>query len=136
MLAFLLGRLSFKKPDAKTRVTFHDPCFLGRHNQDYQSPRTILSFTPGLELVEMDRNRKNALCCGGGGGNLFTDMISGGDDSASRSRCREAVAAGATVLAVACPICAVMLEDAVKTEGLADKLQVREVSELMLERVA
>ena len=84
----------------------------------------------------MDRNQKNALCCGGGSGNLFTDMISSGDDSPARSRCREAFAAGATVLAVACPICAVMLEDAVKTEGLAEKLQVKEISELVLERMA
>ncbi|MEW6079724.1 MAG: (Fe-S)-binding protein [Thermodesulfobacteriota bacterium] len=136
MLAFLLGRLSFKTPVEKTRVTFHDPCFLGRHNADYQSPRTMLAFTPGIELVEMDRNRKNALCCGGGGGNLFTDMISGGDDSPARARCREAAAAGATVLAVACPACAVMLGDAVKTEGLENRLQVREVSELVVERVA
>ncbi len=136
MLVFLLGRFSFKTPGAKTRVTFHDPCFLGRHNADYQSPRTILSLLPGVELVEMDRNRRDALCCGGGGGNVFTDMVSGGDDSAARARCREAVSAGATVLAVACPVCAVMLEDAVKTEGLADKLQVREISELLLERAA
>lgn len=135
MVAFLLGRLSFQKAANTTRVTFHDPCFLGRHNLDYQSPRTILSFVPGLELVEMDRNRKNALCCGGGGGNLFTDMISGDDDSAARARCREAIAAGAAVLAVACPACAVMLEDAVKTEGLADKLQIKEISELVMERV-
>ena len=136
MLAFTMGSLSFKSPSETCRVTFHDPCFLGRHNLDYQSPRTILSLLPGVELVEMDRNRKNALCCGGGSGNLFTDMISGGDDSPARSRCREAHAAGAAVMAVACPVCAVMLEDAVKSEGLSDHLQIREVSELVTERVA
>ncbi|ABW66578.1 (Fe-S)-binding protein [Desulfosudis oleivorans] len=136
VLAFAMGRLPFKSPSEKTRVAFHDPCYLGRHNGDYQSPRTVLSFTPGIELAEMDRNRENALCCGGGGGNLFTDMISGGDDSAARSRCREAAAAGVSVLAVACPACAVMLEDAVKTEGLANTLQVKEISELVMEQVA
>jgi Fe-S oxidoreductase len=135
LLAFFLGAFSFQSCPETTRVTFHDPCFLGRHNLDYQSCRTVLSVLPGIELVEMDRNRKNALCCGGGSGNLFTDMISGGDDSPARSRCREAHAAGATVMAVACPICAVMLEDAVKTEGLADKLRVREISELVAERL-
>lgn len=136
ILAFFLGALSFHSSAEENRVAFHDPCYLGRHNLDYQSPRTILTLLPGVELVEMDRNRKNALCCGGGSGNLFTDMISGGDDSPARSRCREAYAAGATVLAVACPICAVMLEDAVKTEGLSGKLQVREISEIALERLA
>ena len=136
LLAFLMGRLSFQAPADKIRVTFHDPCFLGRHNLDYQSPRTILSLLPGIEPVEMDRNRKNALCCGGGGGNLFTDMISGGDDSPARSRCREAAAAGAAIMVVACPACAVMLEDAVKTEGLTGSLRVREISEMVLERLA
>ena len=136
MLAFVMGRLAFQNASTQTRVAFHDPCYLGRHNLDYQSPRTVLSLTPGLALVEMDRNRRDALCCGGGGGNVFTDMISGGDDSAARVRCREAVSAGAAVLAVACPVCAVMLADAVKTEGLADRLCVREISELVAERLA
>jgi Fe-S oxidoreductase len=118
------------------RVTFHDPCYLGRHNTDYESPRMILRSLPGIKVAEMDRNRKNALCCGGGGGNFFTDLLSGGDDSPARVRVREAAMAGADVLAVACPQCAVMLEDAVKTEGLNGKLRVMEVSAIIRERMA
>ena len=114
------------------RVTFHDPCYLGRHNGDYDSPRTILRSLPGVHLVEVDRNRKNALCCGGGGGNVFTNMISSDGDTAARSRVREAVDTGADVLAVACPLCAVMLKDAVIAENIDRELQVMEVSELLL----
>ncbi len=135
VLAFLTGNLSFQKPAKTVRVAFHDPCFLGRHNLDYQSARTILSSLPGVEIAEMDRNRENALCCGGGGGNIFTDMLSGGDDQAGRARCREAAAAGADILTVACPACAVMLEDAVKTEGLEGSLRVMEISELATELI-
>jgi Fe-S oxidoreductase len=95
----------------------------------------ILRAVPGVKLVEMDRNRKNALCCGGGGGNFFTDLLSGGDDTSARVRVREAVASKASVLAVACPICAVMLEDAVKAENLEKTLMVCEISEIVMERV-
>nr|MDA3894717.1 (Fe-S)-binding protein [Desulfobacteraceae bacterium] len=117
------------------KIAFHDPCYLGRHNTDYESARMILRSVSGVSLVEMDRNRKNALCCGGGGGNFFTDMLSGGDDSSARVRVREAVDAGAQILAVACPMCAVMLEDAVKAENLDEDIQVLEVSEIVNQRL-
>ncbi len=135
VLAFAMGRLRFKKDAPTLRVTYHDSCYLGRHNLDYESARMVLRAVPGIQLVEMDRNRKNALCCGGGGGNFFTDLLSGGDDTASRARVREADATGAQVLAVACPLCAIMLEDAAKTEGLADKLAVKEITEVLAERL-
>ena len=83
----------------------------------------------------MDRNRQDAFCCGGGGGNLFTDLVTAADDSPARARVREAGAAGAGVMVTACPLCAVMLEDAVKAENLDDSLQVRELSELVAERL-
>ncbi|NIP98623.1 MAG: (Fe-S)-binding protein, partial [Akkermansiaceae bacterium] len=73
---------------------------------------------PGLELAEMDRAMGDALCCGGGGGNFFTDVLGGGADSSCRVRVREAAETGAQVLAVACPKCAKMFEDAVKAENL------------------
>jgi Fe-S oxidoreductase len=83
----------------------------------------------------MDRNKQNALCCGGGGGNLFTDVIPSGNQSPSSYRVREAKETGASIIAVSCPLCAVMLEDAVKSEGLADKLRVMELSEIINQRI-
>ncbi len=113
------------------RVTYHDPCLLGRLNGEYEAPRRVLKRIPGLELVEMARTRKSALCCGGGGGNAFTDMLGGGEDSPARIRVRQARDTGAEVLATACPTCLVMLEDAARSEGLGETLAIRDISELV-----
>lgn len=78
----------------------------------------------------MDRSKENALCCGGGGGNFFTDLL-GGPDSPARARVREAVDTGAQILAVACPNCARMLEDAVKVEELEDQIRVMDLAEIV-----
>ena len=115
----------------KARVTFHDPCYLGRHNGVYDAPRQILKSIPGLELIEMHQNRANALCCGGGGGNFFTDILGGGEDSPSRIRVRQALGTGAQIIAVSCPQCAKMLEDALKAENLTERLEVLDVSEIV-----
>ncbi len=113
------------------KITYHDPCYLGRHNGEYNAPRKILKAIPGIELVEMDRSRENAFCCGGGGGNFFTDILGGGEDSPSRIRVREALDTGAGIIAVACPQCAKMLDDAVKIEQLDDRLKVMDVAEIV-----
>ncbi len=133
LLSFLTKKWNFAKPAGGLRVVFHDPCYLGRHNLDYFSPRQILKALPGLELVEMDRSMGNALCCGGGGGNLYTDILGGGEDAAARVRVREAAGTGAKILAVACPGCAVMLADAVNMEQPAPKIRVMEISEIVRE---
>ena len=124
------GKLDVSK-GLNAKVTYHDPCFLGRYNNEYGAPREILGAIPGIELVEMERNRENAFCCGGGGGNFYTDILGGGKDSPSRIRVREARDTGADILAVACPICMMMLEDAVKTEGLEEGLVVKDISEIV-----
>lgn len=124
------GRLTMPgRPD--TLMTFHDPCFLGRWNQEYTAPRKVLGAVPGVAIVEMQCNRQGALCCGGGAGNFLTDFLGGGEDSPSRIRAREAYATGAAVLAVACPNCLTMLEDAVKVEGLDNNIEVRDISEIV-----
>jgi Fe-S oxidoreductase len=124
------GRLSGQEgPGA--RVTFHDPCFLGRWNNEYGAPRKILSALPGIELTEMGRNKKGALCCGGGAGNVYTDILGGSDESPARIRVREANETGADILAVACPSCLTMLEDAVKVEGLENKIKVKDIAEIV-----
>ena len=114
-----------------SRVTYHDPCLLGRWNREYNAPRKLLAAIDGVELVEMPRNKKSALCCGGGAGNYLTDFLGGSAESPARMRIREAHATGAAVLAVACPNCLTMLEDAVKVEGLEGQLAVRDIAELM-----
>jgi Fe-S oxidoreductase len=115
----------------QARVTYHDPCYLGRHNQIYDAPREVLQAIPGLELMEMHRNRKNAFCCGGGGGNFFTDILGPGENSPARVRVREALDTGAQILAVACPQCYKMLDDALKAENLEDKIEVLDLAEVI-----
>jgi len=114
-------------------VTYHDSCFLGRRNNEYEAPREVLKAIPGIELVEMERNRENAFCCGGGSGNFYTDFFGGGEYSPARIRVREAYETGANILAVACPICMTMLSDAVKAEELEEKLIIKDVSEIVKE---
>jgi len=117
----------------KTRATFHDPCFLGRRNKEYDAPREVLRKIPDLEIIEMARAKESAFCCGGGGGNFFTDILGGGENSPNRLRIREAYQTGAEILVVACPNCAKMFEDAIAIERLEDKLIVKDVSEILLE---
>ena len=94
-------------------------------------PGRSLSSVPGLELVEMERARKTAFCCGGGGANFYTGISAKGKDQASNARVREAVNSGASVLAVACPVCLMMLEDAAKSEGLEDRIAIRDIAEIL-----
>jgi Fe-S oxidoreductase len=115
----------------RSKVTFHDPCYLGRHNGEYEAPRRILNAIPGLELMEMDQSGENAFCCGGGGGNFFTDILGGGEESPNRIRIRQVDAVGADIVAVACPQCAKMLDDACKLEELDDKLEVLDIAEIV-----
>ncbi|MFC2058110.1 (Fe-S)-binding protein [Chloroflexota bacterium] len=113
------------------KVTYHDPCFLGRWNTEYEAPREILGAIPGIELVEMERNKSNAFCCGGGGGNFYIDSFGSSEYVPARIRVREALSTGADILAVACPICLTMLDDAVKVEGIEDRLKVMDISEIV-----
>jgi len=113
------------------KVTYHDPCFLGRWNGEYETPRTLLKMIPSLRFVEMEKNRDEALCCGGGAGNFEIDYLGGSESSPARRRIREAAASGANVLAVACPKCLIMLEDALKAEGFEDKLVVKDIVEIV-----
>jgi Fe-S oxidoreductase len=116
---------------SQVKVTYHDPCYLGRHNQVYQPPRNVLTRLGSVELVEMRRSGVNAFCCGGGGGNFFTDIIGPGEDSPARVRVREALDTGAEILAVACPLCAKMLGEAVKAEEAEGIMRVMDLAEIV-----
>ena len=114
--------------DGGGTVTYHDPCYLGRHNGVYEAPRKVLESVPGLRLEEMERNRENSLCCGGGGGRIFLETPPG--ERFSDMRVGQAEATGANVLVSACPYCMVMLEDSTKTVAKGP-LVVKDVAEVV-----
>jgi Fe-S oxidoreductase/nitrate reductase gamma subunit len=104
------GRLQPKGGVGQT-ITFHDSCYLGRHNNIYDEPRDVLSAIPGVKLVEMDRTRTQGLCCGAGGGAIWMEEKEG--RRVNHIRAQEAVNTGADAVAVACPFCIQMFEDGI-----------------------
>jgi Fe-S oxidoreductase len=130
------GRLKPRK-GLGYRVTYHDPCTLGRYNGVYDAPRQVLAAL-GAELVEMPRNRDNALCCGAGGGRIWMKELKAEDaPRPSELRIDEAVALGEIdYFVVACPKDVTMYEDAIKTSGHQGEIELRELSELVLESLA
>ncbi|MFH0789913.1 MAG: (Fe-S)-binding protein, partial [Pseudomonadota bacterium] len=126
------GRLTPSKPVAVEGLyTYHDPCYLGRHNGLYQVPRQLLGHLPGINLVEMKRCRERSFCCGGGDINLWHE-IEGEEIRMAEKRVRMAREVGADVLVSACPFCLLNFEDAVKTAGLEKELQVVDLMELVV----
>lgn len=134
---FLVDRLDQLKPlltqEIKASVTYHDPCYLGRANGIYDTPRILLEAIPGLELVEMSHNRETSLCCGGGGGGMWLDGFQWEKAHVRLSewRIREAISAGADILAVACPYESPRFEDAVKMVEGSGQLLVKDIAELL-----
>ncbi|CAO0824811.1 heterodisulfide reductase subunit D [Desulfarculales bacterium] len=124
------GKLKLGGSLAK-KVIYHDPCYLGRHTEVYDAPREVLKAVPGIELLEFDRNRKMALCCGGGGGRLW--METEPEQRFSVHKMREADAKGVSVLATACPYCINMFTDSAKGENLDEKIAVMDISEIIAE---
>ncbi len=133
-LAPRMAELGMKKELGIT-ATFHDPCYLGRHNGEYEAPREMLRSIPGIDLLEMGRCRENSYCCGGGGGGMWLDGFMSDHVSMrlSDQRVIEAVETGADVLAVCCPYEVSRFEDAVKSTGNEGKLVVRDIIELVVE---
>lgn len=133
-LAPMMKKLELKKK-LDLKVTFHDPCYLGRHNGEFEAPRRMIESLPGVELTEMARCKLNSYCCGGGGGGMWLDgfMSDHVTERLSEKRVREAVDTGADVLAVCCPYEVSRFEDAVKSTGNEGKLLVRDIAELVLD---
>lgn len=119
------GRLRFEQP-LPMRVTYHDPCYLGRRSGIYEEPRRILEAIPGVELVEMGHHRAEALCCGGGGGRMWTETAAG--ERFSDLRAREAAETEAEALVTSCSFCISCLDDSMKTAGVT--MSVLDVSEV------
>jgi Fe-S oxidoreductase/nitrate reductase gamma subunit len=119
---------------ARGKVTYHDPCYLGRYNSVYDDPRSVVSALPGAELTEMPRNRNHSFCCGGGGGRLFMEETRG--SRINRARVTEALDTGAEILAASCPFCMTMFEDGINGVEANDRLQVRDIAELVAAALA
>lgn len=126
------GRLKLTKELNKI-VTYHDPCYLGRHNAIYDEPREVLESIPGLELVEMPDSREDSLCCGGGGGRIWMETKKG--ERLSDLRLEQAIEVGANVLATSCPYCLLNFEDSVLSADKGDLIQVKDISELVQEAI-
>jgi len=124
------GRLVLKGEYPK-RVTFHDPCYLGRHNGVYDAPRKVLNKIFGLELVEMAAHGKNSLCCGGGGGRIWMDTPR--EERFSDIRLQQAHGAGAQILATACPYCITNFEESRLNLSYEGVLEVKDITEIISE---
>jgi len=120
--------------NGKNTYTYHDPCYLGRHNQIYDAPRQVLDAVPGLKRVEMSRSRDRSFCCGGGGLMLFYEPKE--DQRMGVTRVQMAVEAGANVIVTACPFCMVNIEDAIKVAGLEGKMTAIDLAELVDQQIA
>ena len=115
--------------NADNVYAYHDPCYLGRHNQVYDDPRDVLDAIPGLKRVEMDRCRDRSFCCGGGGLMLFYEPQE--DQRMGVKRVQMAAEAGANVIVTACPFCMVNIEDAIKVAGMEGKMTAIDLAELV-----
>jgi len=122
---------------AKRSITYHDPCYIGRHNQVYEPPRELLQVMPGAEFTEMPRNSERSFCCGAGGARMWMEENIGSRINVNRTK--EAVATGADQIAVGCPFCRVMLSDGLTAEqadgNAREEVEVLDVAQMLLASV-
>jgi len=123
------GKIKFSGKVEKT-IAYQDPCFLGKHNNIYDEPRKIIESIPGVKFSELRRVRVRGVCCEGGGGRMWHDIPG---KRLAETRVEEALDVGAEILAVACPFCLLTFDDAIKTTGNEDKIQVMDIMELVAE---
>ncbi len=124
------GRLEFTK-DYGRKVTYHDPCYLGRHNGIYDEPREVMRQIPGIELIEMTDSLADSLCCGGGGGRIWMETVKG--ERFSDLRLEQAVGAGAEVLATSCPYCITHFEESRIALEDSNALEIKDITEIIQE---
>ena len=112
------------------KITYHDSCYLGRHNGEYESPREILKQIPGIILEEMPRNKEKGFCCGAGGGRMWVEEKRG-NKRISVERLEEALTLNPNKVAAACPYCMTMLEDATKVKGVEKEVKLEDIAEIL-----
>jgi Fe-S oxidoreductase len=117
----------------KERITYHDSCYLGRYNEEYEAPRYILRQIPGVELVEMKRNRENAMCCGAGGGMMWLEETEG--KRVNLARTEQALEVSPTIISSACPYCLTMLSDGTKAKEVEEQVQTYDIAELLVQSI-
>jgi len=111
-------------------VTYHDACYLGRHNDEYDAPRDVIqSIMKNGSLVEMEKSREESFCCGAGGGNMWYEIKTG--ERINHNRFKQAADTGATTVATSCNFCNIMMEDGMKVTGNDDKMKVMDIAELV-----
>ena len=128
------GTIQFQPVNDGQFYAYHDPCYLGRHNEIYDQPRAVLDAIPGLKRVEMKRARDRSFCCGGGGLMLFYEAKE--EERMGVKRVRMAAEAGASVIVTACPFCLANLEDAIKVAGMEGKMAAMDLAELAEKQMA
>jgi Fe-S oxidoreductase len=124
------GKLQITKEYGK-KITYHDPCYLGRHNGVYDEPRGVLNKIPGLELNEMPETRVDSLCCGMGGGRIWAETEK--HERFSNLRVEQAIELGAEEVVTSCPYCITALEDSRLVTNHADDIQIKDISEILQE---
>jgi Fe-S oxidoreductase len=127
------GRLELSKEYGK-KVTYHDPCYLGRHNGIYDEPRKVLQKVSALELIEMTDSKEDSLCCGGGGGRIWMDTPKG--ERFSDLRLEQAVMTGAEVLVTSCPYCIVNFEDSLLSRKDSEAIEIKDITEIIQEVIS
>ncbi len=127
------GRISLNESKDVTKITYHDPCYLGRYNSVYDAPREAIAQIEGIELVEMDKNRDKSFCCGAGGGRMFMEEDTG--VRINEERTKQALDTGAELIAAACPFCMTMLSDGTKAFNKEDEVAVKDIAEIILEHI-
>src|SRR5437867_3519320 len=128
----LIADEKIKLPEGfdQRKLTYHDPCYIGRYNDVFEEPRRVLTVLNSNGVTEMQRNRNKSFCCGGGGGRAWMEEKIG--KRVNQARVSEALGTGAEVLAAACPFCITMFDDGIKGVEAEDKMQIEDISEIVV----